>query len=580
MKALHFRYVTYLTFCLLIFIVGCQYLFDEEDPVEENNDDLVEEIIILSESGNSIKEFLSIKLSANVLYKSGELEENAEVRWSTSSFSIAEVLNDGTVNAKTEGEVIITATYQEQSGEIKLTVVKNPIINFIIDLKDTIIVSHEHDLSSKIVLESGDTLADDENVVWSLSNNLTGIVEENIILGIKEGPLDIRAEFNDFLAEKSIFVSAIEETEIDEYLSTPAKDCIKEVPVVVIRYLPTADGINIDIRKAPDYWTLGEISLEDMILRINKFDHRVKFMLEEGSKFRGYKSLDNVPYLGYKVIKYFTVYEQLDISNFAFHQEEGHNIYRPDYFEMFERLNIEHFVNELNAKEIWIWHGYVAPGLPSYDPSLHNPQDFVGMMESNMSSPTTGDISNSYRVNDDLPIYNNTYVVYGQNMRRTQAEAVHNHGHQLESILNYVAYRQDRNHNLFVNDFCGWGGNYLVPPLGRAGDCHHPPNTNIDYDYENYGYVESDIEDWKPDNSGEKKLVNCQTWGSIDYKWPSAVASNIPQKIESHWYIYWMQNMPGYQNGIPYSGSKKMTNWWEFTADWDKAIKEGKGLHQ
>ena len=52
-----------------------------------------------------------------------------------------------------------------------------------------------------------------------------------------------------------------------------------------------------------------------------------------------------------------------------------------------------------------------------------------------MSSPLTGDISNSNRDNTDLPIYNSTYTVYGQNFRRSHAEAVHNHGHQLRGNI-------------------------------------------------------------------------------------------------------------------------------------------------
>src|SRR5258706_437022 len=75
--------------------------------------------------------------------------------------------------------------------------------------------------------------------------------------------------------------------------------------------------------------------------------------------------------------------------------------------------------------------------------------------ESNMSSPTTGDISNSARYNDDLPIYDRTYVLYNYNSTRWQAEAVHDHGHQLEAILSFVNKRLDGNTELFWNKFCG-----------------------------------------------------------------------------------------------------------------------------
>ena len=91
--------------------------------------------------------------------------------------------------------------------------------------------------------------------------------------------------------------------------------------------------------------------------------------------------------------------------------------------------------------------------------------------------------------------------------------------------------------------------------------------------------VKSDIEDWTPDNSGAKKLVDVNTYGDLPYPWPEADATKIPQRIESQWYIYWMQNMPGHGNQIRY-GQKQITNWWIFTADWDAAISSSVGLFE
>ena len=98
-----------------------------------------------------------------------------------------------------------------------------------------------------------------------------------------------------------------------------------------------------------------------------------------------------------------------------------------------------------------------------------------------MSSPLTGDISNSNRDNTDLPVYNSTYTVYGQNFRRTQAEAVHNHGHQLEAILSHVNHLQYGNTDLFWKKFVGQDENedFIT---GRVGWTHMPPNTTKHYD--------------------------------------------------------------------------------------------------
>ena len=364
---------------------------------------------------------------------------------------------------------------------------------------------------------------------------------------------------------------------IDPYLATPTIGHLYEIPVVIIRFLPTSDGVNLDVTKAPDFWELGEISLEELKTRIDLFDKRVKFMLEEGTRFRGYKTPVAVPSIGYRVVEYITIYEQTPQGPVTDHLKDGSPLYSPDYHKIFKRFNMEHYVNDLGVKEIWIWMGGVNSDFPCYDPAIHKPEDFRNWWESNMSSPLTGDISNSNRDNNDLPIYNSTYTVYGQNFRRSHAEAVHNHGHQLEAILSHANHLQFGNTDLFWKKFVGQNenGDFIT---GRAGWTHMPPNTTKHYDYtETMTLVESDIEDWTPDNSGIKKSVNVDTYGKLKYAWPDADLDKIVQRVESQWYIYWMQNMPGYKNGIQYE-NKEMTNWWLFTADWDKAISAGVGL--
>jgi len=89
--------------------------------------------------------------------------------------------------------------------------------------------------------------------------------------------------------------------------------------------------------------------------------------------------------------------------------------------------------------------------------------------------------------------------------------------------------------------------------------------------------VLSDCLDWTPDKSGQQTLVNANTWGNLPYAWPDNLAP--PQKTESQYYIFWMQNMPGEQNGIRY-GTNVMANWWRFTADWDAAITQRRGLYK
>jgi hypothetical protein len=144
-------------------------------------------------------------------------------------------------------------------------------------------------------------------------------------------------------------------------------------------------------------------------------ERRHKFISEEGSRYRGYKNPTATPSLGYEVLKSITVYDKVP-RGFA----QGTNgPYYPDYKSILSRFNAEYYVNTLGVKEFWLvfyHHGSIVPD------------------ESNMSSPITGDISNSYRWNTDQPVYQRTFVTYGINFTGSQTWATHNHGHQLESM--------------------------------------------------------------------------------------------------------------------------------------------------
>ena len=347
-------------------------------------------------------------------------------------------------------------------------------------------------------------------------------------------------------------------TVISPALATPASCYQWEMPVAVLRYIPTLDGVNVDSATAA--WNS---SIDSLQRRIDRMEIDTKFMLEEGSRFRGYGSQAASPSLGYRIVAIINVYEPLPPDFDPSHSTGSAGVYYPDYYQILERFDAGNWVNNLGVKEVWLW-GY------------HNGS--IAPVESNMSSPTTGDISNSYRFNDDLPVYSKSYMLYNYNFTRSQAEAVHNHGHQLESILGYAAGRQDGNANLFWRQFVGQNtsGQFIT---GRAGWTHMPPNTTANYDYENPAVVQSDIRDWTPAGSGVRQPTSASTWGNMAYSWPGGIMP--PQQVESQFYMFWMQSMPGRGNTIA-NGSGFMTNWWWFTADWDTAIgavRSGWGLY-
>ena len=121
--------------------------------------------------------------------------------------------------------------------------------------------------------------------------------------------------------------------------------------------------------------------------------------------------------------------------------------------------------------------------------------------------------------------------------------------HQIEAVLRHV------DHDLFWNRFVGKTGE------GRCGWAHYPPNAVRDYDWANPQYAETDLEDWRPDGSGARLWMNCRRWRCDSLTW----------------FIYWMQNLPGRENGLTYQG-RPLTNWWAFIGDFDRVMGEGVGL--
>ncbi|MDQ1638199.1 MAG: hypothetical protein QOF62_1538 [Pyrinomonadaceae bacterium] len=406
------------------------------------------------------------------------------------------------------------------------------------------------------------------------------ITTDGKILGVGPGNAVLTATFKGVQATQSVNVRApaLEPRiqTVNSYLATPAEGALYEVPVVILRYLPTADGQNLDVSWSPDFYSLNPIPLVQLEQTLDLYDPIVKFMVEEGSRFRGYGSQASLPSLGYRVVAIISVYEPVPPGKPK--AQAGLPLYDADWFQIFERFGMQDYVNNLGVKEVWAYWGGVQPNIPSYDPTIHPPENMREGWESNMSSPTTGDISNSNRDNSDLPIYDKTYIVYNRNIRRLDPVTIHGDGHQLEAMFAEVNRRQTGNSEFFWRKFVGFS---VAGPWqrGRCGDTHHPPNALNDYDYQNFEPFDSDIMDWKPDG-GQTTPFSAATYGNVPYRFPNNYLQAFGgSAIESNWYVFWRQSMPGHGNTIPYS-SNRMTNWWQFIGDWDAANRAGIGLYE
>ncbi len=294
------------------------------------------------------------------------------------------------------------------------------------------------------------------------------------------------------------------------------------IPTLVISYFPVSQG-RVDRQVTGDV----DASLDQIRRHTASTTRRVVEALETGSIYHGYKDANAQPSLRYQIVETLEFLEPLPTW-----PKPGHRVPMTDYKAIMRRIDIERWVEQQGVKEVWLWgyHGGV-----------------IDLWESNMAGPY-GDISNSDRDLHDLPVLARTYTVYHYNYGRGPSEAVEDHMHQIEAVLRHV------DPHLFWEKFVG------RPGEGRCGWAHYPPNAVRDYDWANPSYVLTDIEDWRPDGSGQKQQLNADRWS----------------RDSLTWFIYWMQNLPGRHNGLTYRG-RPLTNWWTFIGDFDRVMAKGNG---
>jgi hypothetical protein len=282
------------------------------------------------------------------------------------------------------------------------------------------ITGYYSDKTTKDLSDSVNVLSDKSNVT----------INGKSIIGAQSGKSVISITYNNFSLKDSMYISAIENVDLNTlpFLTTPSNINARTiVPVVVVNYYPTLNGIDIDTKRQARFGSLDPITIESLKSKTIDELKLTKYGIEEGSKFRGFNNSSAPPNVGIKVVKYYNIYEIKKVMS-----ADKIN-YFADFNNMFSKLNIKDAINNLGVKEVWFSLRPLSSEYQVVKTENLSPENFqAGGPESNMSSPTSGDVSNSWRIADDLPIYDKSYVVYTYNLHRSHAENIHNHGHQIE----------------------------------------------------------------------------------------------------------------------------------------------------
>ncbi|MBU5688294.1 MAG: hypothetical protein QXJ06_03520 [Candidatus Aenigmatarchaeota archaeon] len=317
-------------------------------------------------------------------------------------------------------------------------------------------------------------------------------------------------------------------------LSYEGYDSLK-VPVLAVSYIPLDTNGEIDTSLTGDWKEKDKEKLENYTVELTE---NLCSLITEGTIYKYFDNYENTPSLNYYFIGLEKRYEILPKKNGFV-----------DLKKILEDIDICEYVDDSNVKEVWVWV-YRDNDKPVEFSTVfgHNSKNFWNFDVDSDGEKDFGLIG-SYHLND-LPVCKNSYTVYNFLITSSLGEIIGNYTHRIEKTLSYV----DENTWLRFNSSCG------------TTDC--PPN--LDWPYCLYYW-----------NSEEEKNSNCVSWyreneyfSAINcHTWYGSICED---DFGLKYKIWWMQNIPGKNNGIKLDDGSKIKNWWEFIGNFDKALmKEG-----
>ena len=216
------------------------------------------------------------------------------------------------------------------------------------NLLDTLVISKKHKYIVKGIYTDGTTIDLSDSIKITASTKGTNVLNDRNIIGAQSGSNKITISYNNLVISDDIYIHNIEFLPIDPKLKSNGKGKII-VPVVIINYLPTVDGVLLDMLKAPDgYYDVYNSTLERSKNKI--FGDKVieKNVIEEGTRFRDYSTNKIDPYISIDVVAYINVYE-VDYSK----NPDGNDTQIINWSNLFNKINMKDFVEKLELETYW-----------------------------------------------------------------------------------------------------------------------------------------------------------------------------------------------------------------------------------
>ena len=303
-------------------------------------------------------------------------------------------------------------------------------------------------------------------------------------------------------------------------------------PVAVIAYIPlTTDG-KVDVTKTGSWKDESKSNLESYIIA---YSNELADTLTHGTRYKFFIDRESKPNINYYLVLARMMYEDIPTRNGV--------------------LDLERVLNDVDVcglsqdgiREIWLW---------VYDNREYVPIEFSLVMGYNIKDKWNVDRDLDGKIDYgiigvktlNLPVCESSYSVHTFIVSSSKGVSLGNYTHSIEAILSHVDEEVWRS----FNSSCG------------TTDC--PPNLDWPlclYKWNSEVSKETDCIDWKPDG-GVAKPINCHEWYGVNCKDDDGL----------EYKVWWMQNIPGRNNGIKLEDGRRVKDWWAFIADFDNAIKD------